>query len=52
MEAGSFLLEFGMLSVLTGQKKFYQAAKRSLQAFWSGLTPFQSDFKASCIISS
>lgn len=34
-EAGSFLLEFGMLSVLSGEHRFYQAAKRSLLAFWS-----------------
>lgn len=34
-EAGSFLLEFGMLSVLSGQPRFYHAAKRSLLAFWS-----------------
>lgn len=34
-EAGSFLLEFGMLSVLSGQSRFYNAAKRSLLAFWS-----------------
>ena len=36
-EAGSFLLEFGMLSVLSGQPRFYHAAKRSLLAFWSTL---------------
>lgn len=34
-QAGSFLLEFGMLSVLSGQSRFYNAAKRSLLAFWS-----------------
>ncbi|CAK9013503.1 unnamed protein product [Durusdinium trenchii] len=34
-EAGSFILEFGMLSVLSGDGKFYQTAKRSLRAFWS-----------------
>ncbi|CAE7363653.1 EDEM2 [Symbiodinium sp. CCMP2456] len=33
-EAGSFLLEFGMLSHLTGEDRFYRAAKRSLLAFW------------------
>ncbi|CAE7041706.1 Edem2 [Symbiodinium natans] len=33
-EAGSFLLEFGMLSHLSGQDRFYKAAKRSLLAFW------------------
>ncbi|CAJ1394548.1 unnamed protein product [Effrenium voratum] len=33
-EAGSFLLEFGMLSVLSGQSRFYHSAKRSLVSFW------------------
>ena len=36
-EAGSFLLEFGMLSVLSGQSRFYHSAKRSLVSFWGFL---------------
>ena len=33
-EAGSFLLEFGVVSMLTGDTSFYGAARRSLFAFW------------------
>eukprot|EP00928_Gymnodinium_smaydae_P008199 TRINITY_DN12980_c0_g1_i4.p1 TRINITY_DN12980_c0_g1~~TRINITY_DN12980_c0_g1_i4.p1 ORF type:complete len:814 (+),score=131.31 TRINITY_DN12980_c0_g1_i4:153-2594(+) len=33
-EAGSFLLEFGVLTLLTGESKWYDIAKRSLLSFW------------------
>lgn len=33
-EAGSFLLEFGVLSLLTGDGSWYSIAKRSLLSFW------------------
>jgi len=34
-EAGSFLLEFGVLSLLTGDVSFYTVARQSAVAFWS-----------------
>jgi len=33
-EAGSFVLEFGVVSLLTGDASFYELAKRSLLVFW------------------
>eukprot|EP00397_Hematodinium_sp_SG-2012_P007770 GEMP01007820.1.p1 GENE.GEMP01007820.1~~GEMP01007820.1.p1 ORF type:complete len:758 (+),score=160.61 GEMP01007820.1:94-2367(+) len=33
-EAGSYLIEFGTLSMLTGDIKYYRAARDSLMAFW------------------
>lgn len=34
--AGTFILEFGMLSLLTGDGKFYRAAKRAMMVMWEG----------------